>query len=50
MAVQAFVNIASSSGLIPVTGVPLPFISYGGTALAVFLTMMGLSAIISKHV
>ena len=39
IALQAFVNMAAISGLIPLTGVPLPFISYGGTALAVFLTM-----------
>jgi cell division protein FtsW len=41
--IQAFVNIAAISGLIPLTGVPLPFISYGGTALAVFMTIGGIS-------
>lgn len=46
---QAFINIAAVSGLIPLTGVPLPFISYGGTALAVFLTMSGIIVNISKH-
>lgn len=46
---QAFVNIAAISGLIPLTGVPLPFISYGGTALAVFLTMTGIVVNISRH-
>ncbi len=46
---QAFVNIAAISGLIPMTGVPLPFISYGGTALAVFLTMGGIVANISRY-
>jgi len=30
---QAFVNMGSISGLLPLTGVPLPFISYGGTSL-----------------
>lgn len=49
VAFQAFVNIAAISGLIPLTGVPLPFISYGGTALAVFLTMSGVVVNISKH-
>ena len=34
VALQAFVNMASISGVLPLTGVPLPFISYGGTALA----------------
>ena len=46
---QVFVHIAALSGLIPFTGVPLPFISYGGTALAVFLTMAGVIANISKY-
>jgi cell division protein FtsW len=45
---QAFVNMASISGLIPLTGVPLPFVSYGGTALAVFLTIGGISVHFSR--
>jgi cell division protein FtsW len=31
------------------TGIPLPFVSYGGTALAVFLTMSGMALNISKY-
>ncbi len=46
---QAFINIAAISGIIPLTGMPLPFISYGGTALAVALTASGILANISKH-
>lgn len=46
---QAFINIAATSGLLPLTGIPLPFISYGGTALAVFLTMAGIVVNISKY-
>lgn len=46
---QAFVHIGANSGLIPLTGVPLPFISYGGTALAVFLTMSGIIVTISRR-
>jgi len=45
---QAFINIGAISGLIPLTGIPLPFISYGGTALAVFLTMSGIILNISR--
>ena len=45
---QVFLHIGSNVGLIPITGVPLPFISYGGTALAVFLTMSGVMLNISK--
>ncbi len=47
--IQAFINIAAISGLIPLTGVPLPFISYGGTSLAIFLTMSGVIVNISKY-
>ncbi len=49
IAFQSLVNIGAISGLLPLTGVPLPFISYGGTALAVFLTMSGIAANISKY-
>ncbi len=49
IAIQTFIHIAAISGLIPLTGVPLPFISYGGTALAVFLTMSGIVVNISKY-
>lgn len=49
IAIQAFINIGAISGLLPLTGVPLPFISFGGTALAVFLTMSGIIANISKY-
>ncbi|MEK7076047.1 MAG: putative lipid II flippase FtsW [Patescibacteria group bacterium] len=45
---QAFVNIAAISGLVPLTGIPLPFISYGGTALAVLLSGMGIVFNIAK--
>ena len=38
---QAFINMSVSSSLIPATGVPLPFISYGGTSLIVSLCMVG---------
>ncbi len=47
--IQAFVNIAAISGLIPLTGMPLPFISYGGTALAVTMTIGGMIINISKY-
>jgi len=49
IAIQTFINIAAISGVIPLTGVPLPFISYGGTALAVFLTMAGVIGNISRY-
>jgi cell division protein FtsW len=49
IALQSLVNMAAISGLLPLTGVPLPFVSYGGTALAVFLTMMGIATNVSKY-
>lgn len=39
---QAFVNIAAISGLAPLTGIPLPFISYGGTAVIALLAGLGI--------
>lgn len=46
---QAFINMSAISGLIPLTGIPLPFISYGGTSLAVLLASIGILLNISKH-
>jgi cell division protein FtsW len=46
---QAFVNIGAISGLIPLTGVPLPFISYGGTSIAFLMVAVGILINISKH-
>src|SRR3989338_7119614 len=39
---QAFINIAAVTGLAPLTGIPLPFISYGGTAMVVMLAGLGI--------
>lgn len=39
---QAFVNIAAITGLLPLTGIPLPFISYGGTATIALLSGLGI--------
>ncbi|MBP2627443.1 MAG: cell cycle protein [Firmicutes bacterium] len=39
---QAIINIGMVSGLFPVVGVPLPFISFGGTALIINLTAIGI--------
>jgi len=45
---QAFVNIGAMTGILPLTGVPLPFISYGGSALAIELVGAGLLLNVSK--
>ena len=46
---QAFVNIAANMALLPLTGITLPFISYGSSSLFVALTAMGILFNISKH-
>jgi rod shape determining protein RodA len=39
---QSFVNLGVNLGLLPVTGTPLPFVSYGGSSLIAFLISLGL--------
>ncbi len=46
---QAFMNIAAITSLIPLTGIPLPFISYGASSLVSSLLGMGILLNISKH-
>ncbi|MEK7652889.1 MAG: putative lipid II flippase FtsW [Patescibacteria group bacterium] len=46
---QAFLNIGGVIGILPMTGVPLPFISYGGTALMTCLAAAGILVNISKQ-
>ncbi|ATH80633.1 rod shape-determining protein RodA [Ectopseudomonas hydrolytica] len=47
--VYVFVNIGMVSGLLPVVGVPLPFISYGGTHLVTLLSGFGILMAIHTH-
>lgn len=47
---QAFINMAAISGLLPLTGIPLPFISYGGTSLAITLGSVGVLLNISRYI
>ena len=46
--VYAFVNMGMVSGILPVVGVPLPFISYGGTAMVTLGVMLGVLMSIAK--
>jgi cell division protein FtsW len=47
---QSFINIGALMGLLPLTGLPLLFISQGGTALAITLAEVGILLNISKYV
>ncbi|MDC0976755.1 rod shape-determining protein RodA [bacterium] len=44
-----FVNIAMISGLVPVVGLPLPFMSYGGTSMVVSLISIGIIMNLNNH-
>ncbi len=46
---QSFMNIASITGLFPLTGVPLVFMSKGGTSIAMFMVAIGIVLQISKY-
>jgi cell division protein FtsW len=46
---QAFINIGAMCGALPLTGIPLPFVSYGGTSLAISLAAIGILINISKQ-
>lgn len=50
MVTQAFANIAVALGLVPVTGLPLPFISMGGTSLVFTSISLGMIISVSKHI
>ncbi len=47
--IYVFVNVGMVSGLLPVVGVPLPFISYGGTSLVTLLSGFGILMAIHTH-
>jgi cell division protein FtsW len=46
---QAFINISANIALVPLTGIPLPFISYGGTSLIFLMAAVGILLNISKQ-
>lgn len=48
--VQAFVNMAAMLGAIPLTGLPLPFMSHGGTAMMALLAAVGVVLNVSKYI
>jgi len=46
---SAFINIGMVMGILPVVGIPLPLVSYGGTAMVTFLASFGILMSISSH-
>ena len=48
--IQVFINIAVATNTIPNTGIPLPFISYGGSSLVFMLLEMGLVLSVSRYI
>jgi cell division protein FtsW len=49
LGVQAFVNIGAVVGILPITGIPLPFLSYGGSSLVVALAASGLLLSVARQ-
>jgi len=49
VSIQVVLNIGSNVALVPLTGIPLPFFSYGGSALTMLLFASGILLNISKH-
>ena len=49
IALQTFLNIGVVTGLLPTTGISLPFFSYGGTALSIQLAEMGIVLSVSRQ-
>ena len=50
IALQAFINISVVLGLMPTKGIPLPFVSNGGSSLLINLVGMGILLNVSQHV
>lgn len=48
--IQAFVNLGALTGVLPITGVPLPFVSYGGSSLLLLMISLGILNNISLNV
>ena len=47
---NALINIGVAAGVLPTTGLPLPYLSYGGTSIIMFMATMGVLLNISKHI
>jgi cell division protein FtsW (lipid II flippase) len=50
IAIQSFIIIGGVTGLIPLTGITLPFVSYGGSSIVANFLLLGLLLMVSNHV
>ena len=50
IAYQTFINVGVATGVIPNTGLPLPFISYGGTSVVFLMMEMGAALSVSNAI
>jgi rod shape determining protein RodA len=48
-AIQTFINVGMTIGIMPVTGLPLPFVSYGGSAMFADMIAMGVLQTVHRH-
>lgn len=48
--IQSFINLGALTGILPITGVPLPFVSYGGSSLVLLMISMGILVNVSMFV
>jgi rod shape determining protein RodA len=49
VAFSVFQNAGMTMGIMPITGIPLPFVSYGGTAVISFFLAVGLALSVGAH-
>lgn len=49
MSLHAVINLGGMTALLPLTGVPLPFISYGGSSLVIFYSLMGIVISVARR-
>jgi cell division protein FtsW len=49
IALQAFLNVSVAIALVPTKGIPLPFLSYGGSSMVVSLIACGVLLNVSQH-
>jgi cell division protein FtsW len=49
LSVQAFVNIGAVIGILPITGVPLPFVSFGGSSMLATMAATGILLNVARH-